>query len=154
MDPVFKKMNYKGQTGICVVNAPASFAENMEAMEAFAGIYTDIEKLKEIEFFIAFVQTQEEIDTLAPKIAGKLKGDGLVWFSYPKKSSKKYTSEINRDSGWAILGKLGFEGVRQVAVDDDWSSLRFRKVEYIKTMKRSRGFAMSKEGKAKTTDRK
>lgn len=26
----------------------------------------------------------------------------------------------------------GFDTVRQVAIDDDWSTLRFRRVEYIK----------------------
>mgnify|MGYP005835701873 CR=1 FL=1 len=39
------------------------------------------------------------------------------------------------------------EPVRQVAIDEDWSALRFRRVEYIKTMTRS--FAMTLEGKAK-----
>jgi hypothetical protein len=30
---------------------------------------------------------------------------------------------------------LGFDTVRQVAIDDDWSALRFRRVEYIKRPK-------------------
>lgn len=35
------------------------------------------------------------------------------------------------------MGSLGFAGVRQVAIDDDWSALRFRRVEYIKKMARA-----------------
>jgi hypothetical protein len=27
----------------------------------------------------------------------------------------------------------GFDTVRQVAIDEDWSALRFRRVEYIKS---------------------
>jgi hypothetical protein len=34
-----------------------------------------------------------------------------------------------------------------VAIDEDWSALRFRKVAFIKTMTRS--FAMTEEGKEK-----
>jgi hypothetical protein len=34
-----------------------------------------------------------------------------------------------------------------VAIDEDWSALRFRRVGYIKTMTRS--FAMTKAGKEK-----
>jgi hypothetical protein len=40
---------------------------------------------------------------------------------------------------------VGFEGVRQVAIDDQWSALRFRRAEFIETMNRS--WAMSAEGK-------
>jgi hypothetical protein len=36
-----------------------------------------------------------------------------------------------------------------VAIDEDWSALRFRKAEHIKTM--TRGFAMSEEGKKKVS---
>jgi hypothetical protein len=56
--------------------------------------------------------------------------------AYPKGSSKKYKASINRDSGWESLGQHGFEGVRQVALDENWSALRFRKVEFIKVMTR------------------
>ncbi len=51
-----------------------------------------------------------------------------------------------------MLGKLGFEGVRQVAIDEDWSALRFRRVEFIKTMSRDKKRAMSELGKARVTD--
>ena len=37
-----------------------------------------------------------------------------------------------------------------VAIDEDWSALRFRKAKYIVEMKRSKSMAMSQEGKKKT----
>ena len=58
----------------------------------------------------------------------------MVWFAYPKGSSKKYKCEFNRDTGWSAVGKQGFEPVRMVASDEDWSALRFRRVEFIKKM--------------------
>ncbi len=39
-----------------------------------------------------------------------------------------------------------------VAIDEDWSALRFRKAENIKTM--TRGFAMSETGKKKVAAEK
>ena len=42
--------------------------------------------------------------------------------------------------------------MRQVAIDEDWSALRFRKVEHIKTMTRS--FAATEAGKAKAKPKK
>jgi hypothetical protein len=78
-----------------------------------------------------------------------LEEDALFWFAYPKKSSKKYQCEFNRDNGWQSLGDLGFEPVRMVAIDEDWSALRFRKAENIKTITRNPDWIMSEQGKKK-----
>ncbi|KIL49293.1 hypothetical protein [Jeotgalibacillus soli] len=43
-----------------------------------------------------------------------------------------------------LLADEGFEPVRQIAIDENWSALRFRKVEKIKTL--LRGFAVTEEG--------
>jgi len=82
----------------------------------------------------------------------KLTKDALLWFCYPKGSSKKYKCDFNRDNGWQALGELGFEPVRMVAIDEDWSALRFKPAEAIKTMTRS--FAITATGKAKVAARK
>ena len=66
--------------------------------------------------------TQPELDAAVKGVTSKVKGDAGVWFAYPKQSSKRYTSTINRDSGWDSLGKAGFESVRMVAIDEDWSA--------------------------------
>lgn len=148
--PLFKKLNFRIQSEILILNSPTEFEAELNAMQDSTTIKTDINIISEVEFVLTFIKTQTEIDTIAPLIDKKLKGDGIVWFAYPKRTSKKYKAEINRDKGWNILGKKDFEAVRQVAIDDDWSALRFRRVEFIKTMNRRTDFAMTKEGQAKT----
>jgi hypothetical protein len=49
-----------------------------------------------------------------------------------------------------VLGAAGFEGVRMVAIDEDWTAVRFRRAEFIKTMTRGSEWAMSARGKART----
>ena len=147
MTPTFKKLNYKGQKEICIVNHPFEFASEVEAMKGTTSVITEISKCQELEFVLVFVKSIAEVDAIVPGIDKKLKGDGIVWLAYPKGTSKKYKVEINRDNGWQSLGKHGYEGVRGVAIDEDWSALRFRKVEFIKKM--TRNFAMSEEGKKK-----
>jgi hypothetical protein len=105
--------------------------------------------VKEISFALAFATKQKEVDTATKAVAKKAKGDAVVWFAYPKGTSKNYTCEFNRATGWAILGEQGFEPVRQIAIDEDWSALRFRRVEFIRTMKRKTLPPISKQGKAK-----
>lgn len=43
-----------------------------------------------------------------------------------------FKSEVSRDDGWDAVGQHQFEAVRQVAIDHDWSALRFRNIKYIK----------------------
>jgi hypothetical protein len=148
MTPVFKKLNFKAESAILVVNAPVSFLPEMEAMSAFTEVQVDWPSKTKTGFILGFCQQKVQVDELARLASDYLEGDGLLWIAYPKGTSKKYKCEFNRDNGWAELGKLGFEPVRMVAIDEDWSALRFRRVEFIKKMTRS--FAMTEEGKNKT----
>jgi hypothetical protein len=59
--------------------------------------------------------------------------DGILWICYPKKTSKKFTSEIDRDHGWKSMNELDFYGVRLLAIDENWSAMRFRNKKYIKS---------------------
>ena len=68
-------------------------------------------------------------------IAKRVKGDAVVWFAYPKGTSKKFKCDFNRDTGWNELEALGFETVRAVAIDEDWTGLRFRRSEFVKARK-------------------
>lgn len=147
MTPLFKKMNFKDQEAIIVLQAPESFLPELKAMGKSTAVKTSLKSGSPVPFFLAFVTKQKEVDDFAKTIGKLVQADEVIWFAYPKGTSKKYTCEFNRDTGWKELGKLGFEGVRMVAIDEDWSALRFRKADKIKTMKRS--FAMSKEGKEK-----
>ena len=147
MTPLFKKLNFKDQKSILCLSAPESFLTELEAMGKHAEIIVDIEKANHIEFVIIFVTTKKEIEEAISVLAPKLEGDAVLWFCYPKGSSKKYKSDFNRDTGWESLGKYDLEGVRMVAIDSDWSAFRFRKVGYIKKMTRNKDFALSEKGK-------
>ena len=146
--PLFKKLNYK-VGDIHVVNAPASFASALEPMRATAQIHDGIAKAKGVGFAIAFATKQVEVDRFAAQMARATLNDAVVWIAYPKGSSKSLTCEFNRDTGWAELGRFGFEPVRQVAIDADWSALRFRRVEYVKSLTRDPSWAISPAGKAR-----
>jgi hypothetical protein len=150
MTPLFKKLNYKeGQTIVCL-QAPESFGSELAQMRGDAAIIQHEKELTTVPFALVFATKQVEVDYYATLLTPKLEGDALLWFCYPKGTSKKYKCEFNRDNGWKLLGELGWEGVRMVSIDEDWSALRFRKTDYIKTMTRSEGFALSAAGKQKT----
>lgn len=102
------------------------------------------------DLVLTFCVSRNDIDTWAPLAIQTVRPDGLLWFAYPRKSSKRYRAEINRDSGWDLLGSLGYEIVRMISIDEDWSAIRVRPVQQIRSMKRNQTLSISPEGKART----
>src|SRR5882757_6658244 len=126
MTTVFDKLNLKSQKEILVLNAPASFERELDGLKGVL-VNRQVEKVKGFEFALVFATKQTEVNRLTKALATKAQGDAILWFAYPKGTSKKYKCDFNRDNGWEALRKLGFDTVRQVAIDDDWSALRFRR---------------------------
>jgi hypothetical protein len=150
MASVFEKLNLKSQREIVVVNAPASFEPELRSLAGIA-VRRRLSASDPVEFALVFATEQGEVDAAAARLATVAPGDAIVWIAYPKGTSKRYTCSFNRDTGWKALGRAGFEPVRQVAIDEDWSALRFRRAEFISSMTRAPERAMSKQGRAKAT---
>ena len=144
--PVFSKLQLKDQREIVVLNAPASFEKELASLK---GVTVHRAPKAGVSFALAFATTLAEVATFAKSVAAPAEGDAAIWVAYPKRSSKRYESEIGRDTSWKPLGVLGYEGVRLVAIDEDWSALRFRRARFIATMKRDPKRAMSAAGRKK-----
>lgn len=148
MASVFEKLNLKDQREILVVGAPDSFKPVLERL-AGVTVRTTLPKSGRVDFALVFATEQEEVDRAAVALAKRTQGDAIVWFAYPKGTSRRYRCSFNRDTGWQSLGSAGFEPVRQVAIDEDWSALRFRRAAFIKSMIRSPERALSAQGRKK-----
>lgn len=145
--PVLKKLNFKDQgQPVLVINAPKSY-DDIKA--AFEGEVHQQARLAMYDFVQVFGSSNEELQSNAKNAVTYVKDDGLLWLCYPKKSSKTYKgSDCSRETVTGMLSEEGYEPVRQIAIDDDWSALRFRKPEKIKKMVRD--FAVTDEGIKRT----
>lgn len=150
MHELFKKLQYKGSDKILVLHAPDEFQPHLAAMSGTTRIDTQPAGDETYDFVLVFVKSCAEVQANAAPAVKSVKEDALLWFAYPKKSSKKYKSDLGRDDGWQPLGALGYEGVRMVAIDDDWSAFRLRHASNIKSLTRSEKMALSDEGKQRT----
>ena len=147
MGPVFRKLNLKDHDPVVVLRAPGEFEPEVAALEG-RSVVREAAAATGFPFAIAFARDRTELDGVcADLVAHAAEGDPVVWVAYPKKSSKRYRADFDRDRGWDVLGAAGFEPVRQVAIDADWSALRFRRVDQVKTLTRSKAMALSEEGK-------
>jgi hypothetical protein len=74
---------------------------------------------------LAFVTTSADLPGPHAQAAlAAARRDALAWVAYPK--GGKLGTDLNRDTLAAALSERGVRPVRQIAVDDTWSALRFR----------------------------
>jgi hypothetical protein len=73
---------------------------------------------------IAFVRTLAEVDAKGDPVLDAAGADRIAWLAYPK--GGRLGTDLNRDVLWKHMLRKGVQGVRQVAIDDTWSALRFR----------------------------
>jgi hypothetical protein len=73
---------------------------------------------------IAFARNRAELGAVAAPAVAAAREDRLAWIAYPK--AGKLGTDLNRDILAALLAAQGVQPVRQVAIDETWSALRFR----------------------------
>ena len=73
---------------------------------------------------IVFARTAADLDALADPAIAAARLDKLTWIAYPK--GGKLGTDLNRDVLAALVTARGLQPVRQVAIDETWSALRFR----------------------------
>jgi hypothetical protein len=133
MQNLLEKLNYKGEKRISIINGVDSFINSVASELKDVIIDVKIDPRYPYGFIIIFVKSVSEIESITPMTIHNLMADGVLWFCYPKKTSKKYSSDIDRDHGWKVLNDSGLFGIRLIAIDEDWSALRFRNKKYIKS---------------------
>jgi hypothetical protein len=127
---LWDKLNLKEGQEVVVVNAPESFAAALKALPR-SRVQRHISAIKELTFVLVFVERKSELDKLSAAVIAKASADAVFWFAYPKGTSKTLACDFNRDKGWDVLRASGFDTVRQVSIDEDWSALRFRRTGFI-----------------------
>lgn len=155
MQALLKKLNYRSESPVHLLFVPEDLGELPAYLSASTRIITSLENDKSsVLFAMVFAIKLEVLESAVHTLAPLLEGDAVLWICYPKASSKRYRCDFNRDTGWQVCGKYNLEPVRQVAVNEDWSALRFRKTQYIKQLTRSSDMALGSEAKARISLKK
>ncbi|MCG8608218.1 hypothetical protein MJD09_24945 [bacterium] len=128
IDNLLQKLRYKNDLNSSVINAPKPFEEAFNAK----GIPSWTQNSGPYQFTILFVIDRSELEKLARPTIESIEYDSVFWIAYPKGSSSM-KSDINRNSLFELLKPYGHRPVSQVAIDNDWSALRFRPIEKVKS---------------------
>ncbi len=122
---VLKKLRFKDGMSGRIRNAPAEIAVEFTK----AGVIPGAESS---DMILMFVRNAAEFEGGIKGAMDDIVHDGLLWVAYPKGTSSIET-DVNRDILWEMSLEHGIRPVAQVAVDDDWSAIRFRPKELVKS---------------------
>jgi hypothetical protein len=140
-DPLVRKLNLGDRTSVLLIDAPpesAALAAALEGQLTLAG---------PADAALLWADRRDRVQELLPELNAALTGDAVLWICYPKGRSKRYSADFNRDTIADVPGAFGFEPVRQVAIDADWSALRFRRAQFVRTVPRTK--AVTGAGRAR-----
>ena len=120
------KFQFKNVVKLAVRNAPAGYAEKLQA--GLEGIEIVAGPDATADAVLLFVNNLSEAQVLAPGAVATVapaKPEGILWIAYPKGGSGIKT-DVNRDKLWPVVQDSGWRPMRQIALDDVWSAMRFR----------------------------
>jgi hypothetical protein len=119
--PLAKKLGIKSGAIVHAENAPANYAALLDPLPENVTISAAANK--EVDLVHVFTTTRSELGRLLAKSLGKIKQNGVIWVSWPKKSSG-IPSEITEDTVRELALPLGLVDIKVCAVDDVWSGLK------------------------------
>jgi hypothetical protein len=129
--PLVKKLGIKPRSSMYILNAPTDYFDWINPLPEEIDIKKKLSG--KLDFIHLFVKDQKSFKANFSKSQKCLKDDGMLWISWPKKSSRIETDldeNIIRDFGL----EEGLVDVKVCAVDETWSGLKF--VVRVKDRKR------------------
>jgi hypothetical protein len=117
-----EKLGIRPGTSVILLAGPPGYAELLGRLPAGATIRTRL--AAEARFIHQFARRRTDLETAFPRAARALADDGMVWISWPKKSSTLPT-DLTEDVVRAVGLPLGLVDVKVCAVDETWSGLKF-----------------------------
>lgn len=120
-----EKLNIRAGQRVLALNAPPDYRERLGILPNNVEVTQQAEEEARYDVVHLFAQNSGELDDWTPAALAAIDPDGMLWVSYPKKSSKVET-DLSRDSAWDQLFSTGWQPVRQVAMDDVWSAIRLK----------------------------
>lgn len=116
-----EKLGIKQGSKVRIVNPPANYIDILGSLPR--GVVLS-DKLEEFDFIQFFTVSMLELKRKFPVLKKRLSKGGMLWISWPKRSSKLST-ELDENAVRDVGLENGMVDVKVCAVDKDWSGLKF-----------------------------
>jgi len=119
--PLAKKLGIKDDFHIDLINAPEYYLCLFTDLPA--NLYFENDKDSKIDLIHFFTKSQEEYKTILSQLKTRIKPNGSIWISWPKKASKVPT-DITEDIIRNFALQIGLVDIKVCAIDEIWSGLK------------------------------
>jgi hypothetical protein len=120
--PLTKKLGIKEGFRVSLVGAPERFREELSDLPPGVTFVTSVGA--QLDVILFFVKSQAELTRNFPRLASKLKPNGMLWIAWPKKASGVETDLADYNVRQIGLD-AGLVDVKVCAVNEVWSGLKF-----------------------------
>lgn len=119
--PLVKKLGIKDGFKVYVKNAPDNYFDLIKPLPENVTVNRRISH--DIDMIHFFTSSRRELAAEIKKQLGRIKQDGMIWVSWPKKASGVPT-DITEDVIREVILPLGLVDIKVCAVDEVWSGLK------------------------------
>lgn len=121
--PLAKKLGFKPGFRCCVIGAPKTYLGALAPLPEGV-VFVDEISEDALDLIHIFTAERSELENLFPELKAGLKKNGMLWISWPKKSSR-LTTDLAREDVREIGLAGGLVDTKVCAVDEIWSGLKF-----------------------------
>jgi hypothetical protein len=118
--PVAERLQVKGDRRLAVVGASA-------VVDNKIGVRKQRCDISDADVILLFAADREQLHSTLPGMLEKAPKDAIIWIAYPKLTSK-LAGDRSRNLIHALAAKSGLDTVSQIAIDDDWSAMRVKRI--------------------------
>jgi len=119
--PLVKKLGIKPGHRVAFIAAPRNYAAILGRLPPEVSVSRAPNGT--LDFIQLFVRNRSELESEMPRAQRALAQDGMLWISWPKKSSGVLT-DLNENGVRDFALASGLVDVKVCAVDDTWSGLK------------------------------
>lgn len=119
--PLYQKLGFKAELIISVWNEPSDYSLLLGCIVGEFSIDQKIRKDSDIIHY--FLTTKSELQTELNYLKSNIKQNGMIWISWPKKTSKM-KSDLSEDYIRDFAIECGLVDVKVCAVNEIWSGLK------------------------------
>ena len=117
--PVAERLQVKKGRNLAVIGAPRALDKSIGAAGSRA-------RPAEADVVLAFAHDRAEFEAQIPKLLAA-KADAILWLAYPKLTSK-LAADLSREVVRGEAAAHGLDTVSQIAIDEDWSAMRLKRM--------------------------
>jgi hypothetical protein len=119
--PLAKKLGIKRESRVWAPGAPRGYKRLISPLPAEAKLVA--RAAHELDIIHLFTKSRRELASKLPGLIPRIKRDGSIWVSWPKKASQVET-DVTEDLIRTLALPLRLVDVKVCAVDETWSGLK------------------------------